>query len=100
MMLERPGEAITRDELRQQLWPSDTFVDFDHGLNNAINRLREALSDSTDSPRFIETLPRRGYRFIAQVQRDARPAPGVVENPAPTPPLRSAEVVPKIQTGR
>jgi len=93
MMLERPGEAITRDELRQQLWPSDTFVDFDHGLNNAINRLREALSDSTDSPRFIETLPRRGYRFIAQVQRDARPAPGVVENPAPTPPLRSAAQV-------
>ncbi len=66
MLLENPGGVVTRDELRQRLWPTDTFVDFDHGLNNAINRLREALNDSADAPRFIETLPRRGYRFIAE----------------------------------
>src|SRR6516225_11072865 len=74
MMLERPGGVVTREELRQRLWPADTFVDFDHGLNNAINRLREALNDAADGPRFIETLPRRGYRFIAEVRSDA-PAP-------------------------
>jgi DNA-binding winged helix-turn-helix (wHTH) protein/tetratricopeptide (TPR) repeat protein len=73
LMLEHPGEAVTREEFRHKLWPSDTFVDFDHGLNNAINRLREALNDSADSPRFIETLPRRGYRFIAQVENGASP---------------------------
>src|SRR5215469_6717235 len=67
MMLERPGEVVTREELRERLWPSDTFVDFDHGLNNAVNRLREALNDSVEEPRFIETLPRRGYLFIAKV---------------------------------
>ena len=73
MLLERPGEVVTREELRQPLWPADTFVDFDHGLNIAINKLREALGDSADTPRFIETLPRRGYRFIAPVQ-GVRPA--------------------------
>src|SRR6266852_4931908 len=66
-LLKRPGEVVTREELRAQLWPSDTFVDFDNGLNTSINKLREALGDSADSPRFIETLPRRGYRFIAPV---------------------------------
>jgi TolB-like protein/DNA-binding winged helix-turn-helix (wHTH) protein/tetratricopeptide (TPR) repeat protein len=70
MLLEKPGEVVTREEVRKKLWPGDTFVDFDHGLNNAINRLREALSDSADAPRFIETLPRRGYRFIAEVRSD------------------------------
>jgi TolB-like protein/DNA-binding winged helix-turn-helix (wHTH) protein/lipopolysaccharide biosynthesis regulator YciM len=68
ILLEQPGEVITRDELRERLWPGDTFVDFDHGLNNAVMRLREALGDSHDKPRFIETLPRRGYRFIAPVE--------------------------------
>src|SRR6266849_11207679 len=68
-LLKRPGEVVTREELRAQLWPSDTFVDFDNGLNTSINKLREALGDSADSPRFIETLPRRGYRFIASVSR-------------------------------
>ncbi len=67
MLLENPGEVVTRDELRNKLWTSDTFVDFDVGLNNAVLRLRNVLGDSADSPRFIETLPRRGYRFIAQV---------------------------------
>ena len=81
MLLERPGELVTREELRLKLWPADTFVDFDHGLNNAINRLREALNDSADAPRFIETLPRRGYRFIAEVNGCAKTAS---RNIAPT----------------
>ena len=69
MLLESPGDLITRDELRARLWPSDTFVSFDHGLNAAVNRLREALGDSATEPKFVETLPRRGYRFIAKVER-------------------------------
>jgi len=91
MLLERPGEVVTREELRQALWPGGTFVDFDHGLNNAINRLREALGDSAESPRFLETLPRRGYRFIAAVESVLSPSPQYlavqVENSfdAPTP---------------
>jgi TolB-like protein/DNA-binding winged helix-turn-helix (wHTH) protein/Tfp pilus assembly protein PilF len=67
VLLENPGQIVTRDELRSRLWPSDTFVDFDHGLNNAVMRLREVLGDSSDNPRFVETIPRRGYRFIAPV---------------------------------
>jgi TolB-like protein/tetratricopeptide (TPR) repeat protein len=64
MLLKHPGQVVTREELRTRLWPADTFVDFDHGLNKAMNKLREALGDSADSPRFIETLARRGYRFM------------------------------------
>jgi cholera toxin transcriptional activator len=67
LLLEKPGELVTREELRQKLWPADTFVDFDHSLNTAINKLRETLGDSSSAPRFVETLPRRGYRFIAPV---------------------------------
>jgi TolB-like protein/Tfp pilus assembly protein PilF len=67
LLLQRPGALVTRDEMRQRLWPDGTFVDFEHGLNAAVKRLRAALGDSADSPRFIETLPRRGYRFIAPV---------------------------------
>ena len=70
MLLERPREVVTREELRNGLWSSDTFVDFDHGLNTAINQLRSALGDSAANPRFIQTLPRRGYRFIAPVEAD------------------------------
>ena len=66
-LLQHPGEVVTREELRLAIWPADTFVDFDNSLNTAVNKLREALGDSSDSPRFIETLPRRGYRFIAPV---------------------------------
>lgn len=66
-LLERPGEVVTRDNLRQRLWPSDTFVDFEHSLNTAINKVRDALGDTAANPRFVETLPRRGYRFIAPV---------------------------------
>jgi len=68
MLLEHPGEVVTREELQKKLWPADTFVDFDHGLNKAINKIREALSDSADSPRFVETVARRGYRFLAEVK--------------------------------
>jgi len=71
-LLEREGTLVTRDELKQLLWSSDTFVDFEHGLNTAVKRLRDALRDSTEAPRFIETLPRRGYRFIAPVDRSDR----------------------------
>lgn len=72
LLLENPGEVITREQLQQKLWTEDTFVDFEAGLNSAIKRLRDALADSADAPRFIETLPRRGYRFIYPVERDNR----------------------------
>src|SRR5215467_16126835 len=68
MLLERPGELVAREEIQKRLWSADTFVDFDHGLNNAVNRLRDALSDSAEAPRFVETLPRRGYRFIGKIE--------------------------------
>jgi TolB-like protein/tetratricopeptide (TPR) repeat protein len=71
MMLERPGSVVTRDELRRRLWPDGTFVDFEHSLNAAVKRLRAALGDDADNPRFVETLPRRGYRFIASLAADA-----------------------------
>ena len=67
-LLARPGDLVGRDELRQRLWPAETFVDFEHGLNAAVKKLRDVLGDSADSPRFIETIPRRGYRFIARVK--------------------------------
>ena len=69
MLLERPGEMLTREEICRQLWPEGTFVDYEHGVNSAVNRLREALGDKAKSPRFVETLARRGYRFIATVAR-------------------------------
>jgi cholera toxin transcriptional activator len=69
MLLERPGELLTREEISHELWPDGTFVDFDHGVNSAVNRVREALGDTAGSPRFIETLARRGYRFVAPVER-------------------------------
>jgi len=69
MLLARPGELVTREEIRSRLWPRDTFIDFDHGLNAAVRRLRDALNDDAETPRFVETLPRRGYRFIAPVEK-------------------------------
>lgn len=84
-LLERPGEVVTREELRQRLWPADTFVDFDHSLNTAINKLRDALGDTASNPRFIETLARRGYRFIAPVQTEGPPEP-----PAPATAMANA----------
>ena len=82
VLLERPGTIATRDELRQRLWDADTFVDFEHGLNAAVKRLRDALGDSAEQPRYIDTVPKRGYRFIASLHRttspslDSHPAPG------------------------
>src|SRR6267378_1351190 len=67
MMLEHPGDVVTREELAKRLWPEGTFVDFEHSLNAAVKRLRAALGDDADNPRFVETLPRRGYRFIASL---------------------------------
>ena len=75
MLLEHPGELVTREELRQRLWSEDTFVDFEHSLNTAIKKLRRALNDEADSPRFIETLPRHGYRFIGSVPESSRLSP-------------------------
>jgi len=72
VLLKMPGEVVTREDLRQRIWPADTFVDFDGGVNNAIKRLREALGDRAETPRYIETLPRRGYRFIGTVNGSAQ----------------------------
>ena len=69
MLLERPGELLTREEISRRLWPDGTFVDSDHGVNSAINRIREALGDTASNPRFVETLARRGYRFVAPVEQ-------------------------------
>src|SRR6188768_264810 len=66
-LLEKPGTTVTRDELRRRLWPEDTFVDFEHGLNSAVARLRQALGDSPEQPRYIETRAKLGYRFAAKV---------------------------------
>ncbi len=71
VLLERAGQVVTREELRQQIWPADTFVDFDHSLNTAVNKIREALGDSASNPRFVETLARRGYRFLAPLNGSA-----------------------------
>ena len=76
VLLEQPGELVTREELRKRLWPEDTFVDFEHGLNATVRRLRDTLGDSAESPRFVETVPRRGYRFIAPTHLPDAPAAG------------------------
>ncbi len=83
VLLERAGEVVSREELRQKLWPSDTFVDFDHSVNTAINKVREVLGDSASVPRYVETLPRRGYRFIAPVQTEAAQTDTPAANTAP-----------------
>ena len=88
-LLERPGDVVTREELRQKLWPADTFVDFDHSLNTAVNKLREALGDSASSPRYVETLARRGYRFLAPIERSAAPSveTQLAKSPLPVEPM-------------
>jgi DNA-binding winged helix-turn-helix (wHTH) protein len=78
MLLEQPGEVVTREEMQKRLWPADTFVDFDHSVNTAIKKLRQALGDDKNKPRFVETLPKRGYRFLASVKKPATSA-GVAE---------------------
>ena len=101
MLLERPGQLVTREEISRVLWPEGTFVDFEHGVNSAVNRIREALGDTAVSPRFVETLARRGYRFLAPVEQIGSgdllpPALNEFESPAPVDATAfSAEVEPK-----
>jgi TolB-like protein/DNA-binding winged helix-turn-helix (wHTH) protein len=91
MLLERPGEPVTREEIREKLWPEDTFIDFEHSINTAVKRLRETLGDDTEHPRYIETLPRRGYRFIGPVEAVAPvSSPGVSVAALSPPPTRTA----------
>jgi cholera toxin transcriptional activator len=107
LLLERAGDVVTREELRQKLWASDTFVDFDHSLNTAINKVRETLGDSASSPRYVETLARRGYRFIAPVQAPAQapPADGAadsgetasVQRPSQEPPPPAPTMHPELE---
>lgn len=101
MLVERPAEVVTREEMRRQLWGNDTFVDFDHGLNSAVNKIREALDDSASAPRYIETISGRGYRFIAPVLRtpaldpfDGPLVPTADVAPAPTNAMFVASGVP------
>jgi cholera toxin transcriptional activator len=99
MLLEQPGQLLTRDEISRVLWPEGTFVDYEHGVNSAVNRIREALGDTAGSPRFVETLARRGYRFLAPVERidsgdAAQPALNVSQAAAPSDPA-----APVSQTG-
>src|ERR1700733_11303507 len=85
MLLERPGELLTREEISRELWPDGTFVDYEHGVNSAMNRIREALGDTANSPRFVEALARRGYRFVAPVERLGENVPSVVADSAADP---------------
>src|SRR5271170_2282988 len=82
LLAERQGQLVTREELKKHLWPEDTFVDFETGLNTAVSKLRDALSDSAETPRYIETIPRRGYRFIPPVEfvNEHQPAAGNANN--------------------
>jgi TolB-like protein len=99
-LIRRPGQVITRDEFQQQLWKGSTFVDFDHGLNAAMNRLRQVLGDSADQPRYIETLPGRGYRFVAPIQdtgqrmAEVKAAPATAGHAQPEPQQPSIAVLP------
>jgi eukaryotic-like serine/threonine-protein kinase len=93
LLLQHPTEVVSREELRSAIWPGDTFVDFDNSLNTAVNKLREALGDSAENPRFIETLPRRGYRFIAPVATMDGVAPGTASNSATTAPARQLKLI-------
>jgi len=111
LLLAHPGEIVSRDELQKQLWPGDTFVDFDRGLNKAVNHLRTALGDSAESPRFIETLPKRGYRFIAPVEAGhpsgqavepitPETRQGPAERPDLTAPVQPPDAVPSTHTSK
>jgi cholera toxin transcriptional activator len=92
MLLARPGELLTREQIARELWPDGTFVDFEQGVNSAVNRLRESLKDTAGNPRFVETLARRGYRFIAPVERigEIVEPPAIVEVPVEQPPKQQA----------
>src|ERR1700746_3090153 len=92
-LVDRPGEVVTREELNSKLWPTDTFVDFDHGLNNAVARIREVLDDSPETPRYVETIPRRGYRFIAPVSHGHPAAVAPASQVAPSRAVTSPSAV-------
>src|ERR1700755_23794 len=94
LLLEHAGQMVTREQLRQHLWPSDTFVDFDHSLNSAVMKPREALGDSADKPLYIETIPKRGYRFVAPVT-----VPLATQNAMPSPQGEHAIATPARATG-
>ncbi len=91
VLVEKPGQVVTREELQKRLWPEDTFVDFEDGLNTGVKKLREALGDDPEKPRYIETVPRRGYRFIAEVKQIPAPALVPVSSAAPAPPVAVQE---------
>src|SRR5579859_6218015 len=95
MLLERPAELLTREEISRSLWPDGTFVDYEHGVNSAVNRIREALGDTAANPRFVETLARRGYRFVAPVERIglSEPPSPTASEPAPAAPVEAAAEV-------
>lgn len=94
LLLKQAGEVLTREEIARELWPEGTFVDFDHGVNSAVNRIREALGDSASGPRYVETLARRGYRFIAPVERIGDT---VIAAAAPPPPEETPEFIPPVE---
>jgi cholera toxin transcriptional activator len=97
ILLERSGSVISREDIRQKLWPADTFVDFDHSLNTAVNKIRETLGDSAGSPRFVETVARRGYRFVGEVswEDSAAPETAAIQPKSPAPELPA---VPRVLT--
>ena len=103
MLVERAGSVVTREELRERLWPADTFVDFDHSLNTAVNKIREVLGDSATSPRFVETVARRGYRFLGQVQWETKdktgPGTGIADDSLPSVTKYSDLEIPALHRG-
>jgi eukaryotic-like serine/threonine-protein kinase len=90
-LIERPGELVTREELRRRVWSHDTFVDFDHALNTAVKKIRATLNDDADAPRYIETVPRRGYRFVGKIEQSAPQGPAILAVPAQAPSAPSAQ---------
>ena len=100
MLLEHPGEVVAREDLQKRLWPADTFVDFDHSLNTAIKKLRQALGDNRKNPRFIETLPKRGYRFIGTLQQPAKPPSSAPPPSAPVSPPNTKSAAAASWVGR
>ena len=99
LLLARPGEMLTREEICRELWPEGTFVDYEHGVNSAVNRLREGLGDKASSPRYVETLARRGYRFVAQVERVGEPVAGPFAAAADAPGLPLAPIAEPDEAG-
>ena len=95
-LLAHPGEVVANEQLREQIWKEGTFVDFEHGLHAALNKLRRALGDSADNPRYIETVPGRGYRFIGAIGRQPVPISGGSAAPAHSPPVAGANLSPRL----